>query len=182
MTNLDPLFERNRAFAATGVHAGLTPIPRLGVFVVTCIDSRVDPARILGLELGEALVLRNGGGRVTREVIEEIAFVGHVTETMFGDAAQFEVAVLHHTECGTGVFADEQFRRSFADRVGADEAALAAQAVTEPIATVLTDVDRLRRSPLLPGRVSVSGHVYDVHTGLVQTVVPSTVDERQARA
>jgi carbonic anhydrase len=177
MTNLDPLLERNRAFAATGVHAGLTPMPRLSLFVVTCIDGRVDPARILGLELGDALVLRNAGGRVTREVIEEIAFIGHVGETMLGhDAPHFEVAVLHHTQCGTGFFADDHFRRSFAERVGANEAALAPQAVTEPAATVQADVVRLRRSPLLPGRASVSGHVYEVDTGLIRTVVPNTVD------
>jgi hypothetical protein len=77
MTNLDPLLERNHAFAGTGVHAELTPMPRLSLFVITCIDGRVDPARVLGLELGDALVLRNAGGRVTDEVIEEIAFVGH---------------------------------------------------------------------------------------------------------
>lgn len=179
MTNLDPLLERNRTFAETGVHEGLSPIPRLGVFVVTCIDGRVDPAQVLGLEIGDALVLRNAGGRVTDKVIEEIAFVGHVTETMFGDEAPaFEVAVVHHTGCGTGFLADEDFRRSFAARIGADEGDLAAQAVTDPTATVQADVERLRRSPLLPGKASVSGHVYDLDTGLVHTVVPSGAAEK----
>jgi carbonic anhydrase len=176
MTNFDPLLERNRAFAATGVHEGLTPIPRHQVFVVTCIDGRVDPARILGLELGDALVMRNAGGRVTDEVIEEVAFVGHVTESMFGDEAPpFEVAVVHHTGCGTGFLADDEFRRRFAGRIGADEAVLADRAVTDPTATVQADMERLRRSPLLPGHASVSGHVYDVDTGLIHTVVPHTV-------
>jgi carbonic anhydrase len=172
MTNLDPLLERNQAFAATGAHEGLTPVPRLAMFVVTCIDSRVDPARIIGLELGDALVMRNAGGRVTHEVMQEIAFVGHVTENLFGDdAPPFEVAVIHHTGCGTGFLADDDFRRSFAERIGAHEAALAAQAVTDPAATVRADVERLHQSPLLPGHARVSGHVYDVDTGLVHTVV-----------
>ena len=177
MTNLDPLLERNRAFAATGVHAGLTPVPRLGLFVVTCIDCRVEPARVLGLELGDALVLRNAGGRVTREVIEEIAFIGHLTESLFGDdAPRFEVAVIHHTGCGTGFLADDGFRRDFARRIATDEAALAARAVTDPTATVRADVEQLRRSPQLPRHARVSGHVYDVDTGLMRTVVADAAD------
>jgi carbonic anhydrase len=177
MTNADLLLERNRAFAATGAHEGLTPIPRLGMFVVTCIDSRVDPARILGLELGDALIMRNAGGRVTDEVMQEIAFIGHVAENLFGDEAPpFEVAVIHHTGCGTGFLANDDFRRSFAERIGAHDAALAAQAVTDPAATVRADVERLRQSPLLPSHASVSGHVYDVETGLVSTVAGAMVN------
>lgn len=173
MTNLAPLIDRNREFAAAGAHEGLTPIPRHQVFVVTCMDGRVDPAHILGAELGDALVMRNAGGRVTSEVIDEIAFVATLTETMFGDEAPpFEVAVIHHTGCGTGFLADEGFRRTYADRIGADEADLAAHAVTDPTASVRTDVERLLATPGLPARVSVTGHVYDVDTGLVTTVVP----------
>lgn len=177
MTKLDPLLERNRAFAATGVHQDLTPIPRHPVFVVTCSDSRVDPARILGLELGDALVTRNAGGRVTDDVIEDVAFVGFFTETMFGpEAPPFEVVVIHHTGCGLNVLADEAFRHGFAARVGADAAELTERAVADPVATVRADVERLRRSPLLPGHASVSGHVYDIDTGLITTVVPDSVE------
>ena len=71
------------------------------------MDGRVDPAHILGVELGDALVMRNAGGRVNDEVISEIAFIGALTEQLFGDdAPPFEVAVLHHTACGTGFLAD----------------------------------------------------------------------------
>jgi carbonic anhydrase len=178
MAHIDPLLERNRGFAATGVHEGLTPIPRHQLFVISCIDGRVDPTRILGLELGDALVLRNAGGRVTDEVIDEIAFIGHLTERMFGaEAPSFEVAVIHHTACGTGFLADDDFRRAYARRIGADDAALAAQAVTDPAVSVRADVERLRRSPLLPERASVSGHVYDVDTGLIRTLAPAETDQ-----
>ncbi len=173
MSNLQPLLERNRAFAGTGAHEGLTPLPKHMIFVVTCIDGRVDPAHILGAELGDALVLRNAGGRVNGEVINEIAFIAALTEQLFGDdAPAFEVVVLHHTACGSGMLADDEFRRAFAARIGADENELADQAVTDPTQTVRADVDRLAASPLVPDRVSVSGHVYDVETGLVATVVP----------
>jgi carbonic anhydrase len=117
--------------------------------------------------------MRNAGGRVTAEVIDEIAFIATLTETMFGDEAPaFEVAVIHHTGCGTGFLADATFRRTYADRIGADEADLASHAVTDPTTSVRTDVDRLLATPGLPARVSVTGHVYDIDTGLVSTVVP----------
>lgn len=170
MSNLNPLLERNEAFAGTGAHRGLTPVPKHQLVVVTCMDGRVDPAHILGAELGDALVIRNAGGRVTEDVLQEIAFVGAATEMMFGDEAQpFEVAIIHHTGCGSGLLADPQFRATLGARTGADDQSLADAAVTDPFATVVKDVERATRSPLLPSRASVSGHVYDVDTGLVAT-------------
>lgn len=175
MSNLNPLLERNQAFAGTGAHEGLTPIPNRQLVVVTCMDGRVDPAHILGVELGDALVIRNSGGRVTQDVLQEIAFIGSVTELMFGDEAQpFEVAVIHHTGCGSGFLADPGFRATLSARTGADDHALAESAVTEPFESVKRDVERLTQSPLLPTRASISGHVYDVDTGLVTTAAPAT--------
>lgn len=174
MSQIDPLLERNRAFATTGVHQGVAPMPRHQTLLVTCLDPRLDPAQLLGLELGDAPVIRNSGGRVTDEVIEDIAYIGHVGESMLGaEFPPFEVCVIHHTGCGLGFLSDPDFRRGFADRIGADEATLAGQAVTDPDATVRADVELLRQSPLRPGRATVSGHVYDVDTGLIRTVVPS---------
>lgn len=145
MSQIDPLLERNRAFAATGAHVGLKPMPRHQVLLVTCLDPRLDPARLLGLELGDAPVIRNTGGRVTGEVIEQIAFIGHAAESMVGaEAAAFEVSVIHHTGCGNGFLADSDFRRGFAERIGADDEALAERAVTDPEATVRADVELLR--------------------------------------
>jgi len=169
MSNLRPLLERNRAFAATGAHAGLAIMPRHEVFVVTCLDPRVDPAAFLGIELGDAPVIRNAGGRITEAVIDDIAFIGYLVRTMIPDGPLFEVAVVHHTGCGTGFLADAAFRSGFAARTGLDEAALAAEAVVDPAATVRTDVGRLLASPKVPPQISVSGHVYDLQTGLVTT-------------
>ena len=87
MSNLEPLLERNQAFAANGGHEGLTPLPTHMLFLVTCIDGRVDPAHVLGADLGDALVLRNAGGRVNDEVINEIVFIAALTEEILGDDA-----------------------------------------------------------------------------------------------
>src|SRR5580704_14377658 len=128
--------ERNRAFAAAGGHQGAVVFPNLRLFVITCLDPRTDPAHFLGLDLSDAMVLRNVGGRVTPEVINDVAFIGQLAETVLPDGPLFEVAAIHHTQCGTGALADEQFRRRYADRIGAEESALRDRAVLDPAATV----------------------------------------------
>src|ERR1700741_3411862 len=171
--NIDRALERNRAFAAAGGHAGAVVFPKLRLFVITCLDPRVDPAHLLGLGLSDAMVVRNVGGRVTPEVINDVAFIGQLAEGVLPDGPLFEVAVVHHTQCGAGALADETFRRRYAGRIGADEADLRDHAVLDPSATVTHDVERLRSATAVPARVTVSGHVYDVVTGLVQTIVPA---------
>ena len=167
---IESALARNRAFAAAGGHQGAVVFPELRLFVVTCIDPRVDPAHFLGLELGDAMVVRNVGGRVTPEVINDVAFIGQLTENLLPDGPLFEVAVIHHTQCGAGALADDAFRRTYAERIGAQESALLERAVLDPVASVTRDVDRLRSAPAISSRVTVSGHVYDVVTGLVETI------------
>src|SRR5438067_7169983 len=165
--NVDPALERNRAFAAAGGHEGAVVFPNLRLFVVTCLDPRVDPAHFLGLSLGDAVVVRNVGGRVTPEVINDVAFLGQIAENVLPDGPLFEVAVIHHTQCGSGALADATFRGRYAERVGADETTLQERAILDPAATVKRDVERVRSARAIPERVDVSGHVYDVVTGLV---------------
>ena len=81
------------------------------------------------------------------------------------------VAVIHHNQCGTGALADDGFRHRYAERIGADESTLREHAVLDPVATVAHDVALLRTAPAISSRVTVSGHVYDVVTGLVETVL-----------
>ena len=145
------------------------------MLIVTCLDHRVDPAIVLGLQLGDAPVIRNAGGRVTQAVIDDIAFLAFLAEQLFGgqDPADtlFEVAVVHHTQCGTGFLADPGFRHQAAEATGVSEAALEASAVADPHTTVKADVERLLAAPLLSPKVSVSGHVYDIATGRVTTTL-----------
>jgi carbonic anhydrase len=173
-SRMTPLLERNEQFARTYTPAPLA-LPAAQVIVITCLDHRVDPAITLGLKLGDAPVLRNAGGRVTQPVIEEIAYLAFLGQRISGgqlpDDTRFEVAVIHHTQCGTGFLADPDFRHEASAATGAEEAALEASAVADPHATVSADVDRLLASPLLPPGMSVSGHVYDIETGHVTTVV-----------
>jgi carbonic anhydrase len=179
--NIDPALERNRAFATAGGHEGAVVFPNLRLFVITCLDPRVDPAHFLGLGLGDAMIVRNIGGRVTREVISDVAFISQITEAVIPDGPLFEVAVIHHNQCGTGALADDTFRRRYAERIGVEESTLREHAVLDPAATVAQDVGRLRSAPSISSRVTVSGHVYDVTTGLVETVLPADREPKERR-
>ena len=173
MPAFDEFIRRNQEFASTRDLSRLTAMPDNRVFVVTCLDPRVEPAGFLGTGVGDAIVLRNPGGRITDPTIADIALISYMGEFMGVEGPPMEVAVVHHTGCGMGFLANEQFRSGFAARSGLPDAELAQRAVTDPHATVRQDVHRLLSSPLITQRVVVSGHVLDLGSGLVTTVVPA---------
>ncbi len=125
MSDLDTLYDRNEEFASTFDQGDLPILPRRPTIILTCVDSRVDPPHFLGLELGDTLVLRNSGGRVTDEVIEQIAILRGLA-VVIGNGA-LEVAIVHHTDCGTSRFANPQVRTevgaSLGDQRGSDRKA-----------------------------------------------------------
>lgn len=184
MTRLNQLLDRNEQFARDYNPSALG-IPAQQLVVVTCLDHRVDPAIVLGLQLGDAPVIRNAGGRITQAVIDDIAFLGYLSEQLFGgqlgDGALFEVAVIQHTQCGTGFLADAGFRGGAAAATGLTEGTLEAMVVTDPDTTVRADVERLLAAPGVSPKVSVSGHVYDIATGRVTTAVDARFVSSAAR-
>ena len=176
-SNFATYLDRNQAFAATDAKLRVPEIPFVPfrqVYAITCIDPRVEPAAIAGVELGEAIVARNIGGRVTPSVILDLAWVCHLHENKTPDADWFEVAIIHHTDCGSALFADDELRRTFAASGGYDEETALAMAVLDPPATVRSDVELLRKAPELAGSIDkfkIGGYAYDLKTGLLTTVV-----------
>jgi carbonic anhydrase len=183
MSNIAPLLDRNRAFVADlSARQGMPRlpfIPNQNLYLVTCIDPRVDPAQILGVRLGEAIVQRNIGGRITPAIIRDIAYIGYLVDTKAPEGPYFEVAIIHHTDCGSTLLADDELRHGFAQRIGVDERALADTPVLDPARTVQTDVNRVLWAQDIPQNVRVSGHVYNVDTGLVTTVLDARGRERE---
>jgi carbonic anhydrase len=177
------LLERNDQFAQTAQPLPLG-LPRRRVVLLTCLDHRIDPAALFGLEPGDVPVIRNAGGRVTPAVIHDIAFLAFLADQLNGSAAGatdgldglFEVAVVHHTQCGTGFLADPGFLAHAAEVTGIPTADLAATAVADPTLTVRADVERMLASRQLPLGVSISGHVHDMETGRVSTVIDVRTD------
>jgi carbonic anhydrase len=175
VSEMATLLQANADFARTAASLPLG-LPRRRVVLVTCLDHRIDPAAAFGLEPGDVPVIRNAGGRVTAAVIADVAFLAFLAGQLGGGAGPgtdpwLEVAVVHHTQCGTGLLADPAFRAGAADATGIPDAELAATAVTDPALTVRGDVERLLASSRLPVGVSASGHVHDLSTGRVTTVV-----------
>jgi carbonic anhydrase len=182
MSNFTELLGNNSEFAKTGAKDRVPQIPFIPnkqVYILTCIDPRVDPAQVFGLELGDAIVARTVGGRVTPAMLQDLAWISYLHETKTPDADWFEFAVMHHTDCGSGLFADDDLRHGFAARGGYNDAELAALAVLNPADTVPGDVEKVLNAPQVSSRIRVSGLSYDVKTGLVTTIVPPrTRDDR----
>lgn len=182
MSAFDELARRNREYADSGRLALPNPMPKTGVLIVTCMDPRVEPAGFLGIEQNDALVVRNAGGRVNDGTIFDIALVVSLRRVVAGaDGPPLEVAIVQHTQCGSSFLANDDFRQGFAGRTGLADADLQAAAVVDPHLTVRADVRRLRSSPLLDDGVAVSGHVLDLRTGRVETVLPATAQFAVAR-
>jgi carbonic anhydrase len=151
------------------------------LYLLTCIDPRVDPAALFQLDLGDAIVARDVGGRVTDAVLEDLDWINYLHTTKTPDADWYELVVLHHTDCGSGLMADDVLRAGFT-ALGHDDAALLRTAVTDPTLTVPLDVQLLLDRPSLPEHVLVSGYSYDVVTGLVtQVVAPRSRGSQSAR-
>lgn len=177
MNTLDSMLERNKEFAAQQSAAGtLMPslpqaTPNLKATIIGCVDMRVDPVHILGLKPGEALVIRNIGGRITPAVLEELGLLGRIGEVVRQmPGGEFHLIVLQHTDCGITRLTGDPARLAHFFQI--QEADLPAKAVTDPHAAVAGDVAWLRTIPALPAKWLVSGLVYDVATGLVEIVVP----------
>jgi carbonic anhydrase len=179
MNNLDNLLERNKDFAAQQSAAGtLIPslpraMPNVKAIIIGCADMRVDPAHVLGIKPGEAVVIRNIGGRITPGLLQELGLLGRIGEVaraIPGGGGEFHLIVLQHTDCGiTRLVGDPAMLTQYFQ---IQEEQLKAKAVTDPRAAVAVDVAWLRTIPALPGEWLVSGLVYDVATGLVEIVVP----------
>lgn len=164
MSVQNELIDRNEWFAASFEHAGLSILPKLRTVIVACGDARVDPAHVLGLELGEAVVLRNNGGRATRAVIEEIATLAVlVSAKTEGREARLNVILMQHTQCGAQRLADPDLQRMLRDKIGID---VSDYAITDHESDLVADIGRMAATPELPDAITVSALLYDVATGV----------------
>jgi carbonic anhydrase len=179
MNNLDSMLKRNKDFAAQQAAAGaLMPslpraLPNVKAVIIGCADMRVDPADVLGIKPGEAVVIRNIGGRITPGLLEQFGLLGRIAEVageIPGGGGEFHVIVLQHTDCGMTRLAGDPAMLTRYFQI--EEGELKKKAVTDPRAAVAVDVALLRTIPALPGEWLVSGLVYDVATGLVEIIVP----------
>jgi carbonic anhydrase len=168
MSSIDQLKARNQEFADNFTQGDLVPLPKFGMIIIACADARVDPTNVLGLELGDAVVMRNNGGRVTPAIIDELTalslLVGKITDQ---EAPVFHIMLMQHTKCGAQHFAAPEFQAKIKERTGVD---VSPSAITDPESDLLVDMGRLRDAPNLNGGLTVSAMLYDIETGLAREI------------
>ena len=167
----DVMLGRNANFANTTFDHELKMMPSTGTVVVGCVDPRVDPADVLGLKQGEAAVIRNVGGRINKPLLETLAVLSVVAKAAGRPDGARNLVLLQHTDCGI-IGCHKHAPALLARHLGVDTDTLDELAITEPYEAVALDVAALRANNNLPDDLIVSGLVYDVRTGLVETVVP----------
>jgi len=158
----DSLLANNAVYARDFHDGDLAVAPRRQLAIVACMDSRMDIFGILGLEHGEAHVIRNAGGVITDDVIRSLC----VSQRLLGTQ---EVILLHHTDCGLQKVSDDSFKAQLEAELGV-RPAWAVEAFVDPVADVRQSIRRLQATPFIPHKEHVRGFVYDVSTGLLDEV------------
>ncbi|HEN6856443.1 TPA: carbonic anhydrase [Streptococcus agalactiae] len=157
-TYFDNFLKTNQAYADLHGAAHLPIKPKTKVAIVTCMDSRLHVAQALGLDLGDAHILRNAGGRVTDDVLRSLV----ISQQQLGTR---EIVVLHHTDCGAQTFTNEAFATQLQRDLGVDMHGHDFLPFNDIEESVREDVAKLHASPLIPNDVVISGAIYDVDTG-----------------
>jgi carbonic anhydrase len=162
MSVTDELIANNETYAESFDKGDLPLPPGKGVAVIACMDARLNVYGILGLEEGEAHVIRNAGGVVTDDEIRSLA----ISQRLLGTS---EIILIHHTDCGMLTFTDDEFKRQVQDDTGL-KPEWAAEAFPDLDEDVRQSIARIKASPFIPKKDSVRGFVYEVESGRLREV------------
>ena len=159
----DDLLAANRTWAEDFALGGFDGVAHAGVAVVTCMDSRIDPLRMLGLSPGDAKIFRNPGGRVTEAALEALVLGTHLLGVK-------RVLVVPHTRCAVASNSEDELREKVSASSGKDASWMGFGVIEDQVRTLRADVARVRSHPLIAEDTLVGGFVYDVDSGLLQPV------------
>ena len=162
MSVTDELLKNNEAYAASFDKGELPLPPAKKVAVVACMDARLNPYGALGLEEGDAHIIRNAGGVVTDDEIRSLA----ISQRLLGTE---EIILIHHTDCGMLTFTDDAFKQSIEEETGI-KPQWAAEAFSDLDTDVRQSVARIKASPFIPKKDGVRGFVYEVESGKLREV------------
>ena len=158
MSEVQEFQKANAAYASSFNKGNLPMPPGRHVAVLTCMDARLDPARFLGLEEGDAHVIRNAGGRASDDAIRSLT----ISEQLLGTN---EVVVIHHTDCGMLTFSNADLRKKLKQELNADAEHVDFLPFKDLEQSVRDDVATIKNSPFIPKNIEVSGFIYDVRSG-----------------
>lgn len=163
-TVFEEMMDHNVGYAKTFNLSHLQTPPARKLVILTCMDSRMDLEQLLGLQVGDAHMIRNGGGLATEDAIRSLILSTHLLGTR-------SIAIIQHTECGLLSVTDEQMRHRLTAQTGKDASHLQFHAFTDLDKTTTEQVMRVRENPFLPKDIQVRGYVYDVKKGALREVV-----------
>jgi len=155
--------DANCSFAAEFDALGLTGTARRGLAIVTCMDSRINPLAVVGMDFGDVKILRNAGARVTEDVLRTLVLATYLLGVK-------RVLVMPHTDCAMSNNDEATLHARIANEFGVDTRSLEFRTTAHPRDALISDVIRIRSFPLLPDNVVVAGAFYDVTTGLLTPV------------
>ena len=158
MSGFDDLFAANAEFIKGFKSQDLTGEARKGLAIVTCMDSRIDPLRIVGMSSGDAKILRNAGARVTEDVLRTLILATTLLNVS-------RVLVMPHTDCRMASGTEEQIHATILERSGIDTRSVEIRTVSNQISALKSDLVRIEKFPLLPKNIEVIGAIYNVKTG-----------------
>ncbi|WP_252275300.1 carbonic anhydrase [Nocardioides sp. LMS-CY] len=158
--SFNDLLEANREFAAHFDLAGFDGVAHAGVAIVTCMDSRIDPLGMLGLKPGDAKIFRNPGGRITPQALEALVLAVHLLKVE-------RVLIVPHTRCAVASNTEAELRAQVAASAGIDASWQPFSVITDQVAALGEDVQKVHSHPLVPDSIEVGGFLYDVDTGLL---------------
>jgi carbonic anhydrase len=165
---LDDLLHANERYAEAEF-GELPSLPRRGLVILTCMDHRVDPLAALGLEPGDAMVLRNAGGRVTPAFLRDLRILELVAAKRGGSLGELELLLVQHTQCGAGGLAGEH-HGLLAEHLGCESEELGTRSPADPYEGVRVDIELLAAEDGVPDSLAVAGLVYDVEDGRIELV------------
>ena len=174
MSDLATIYERNEAFAASFDDGDLPIKPNLSTIILSCVDARVDPTRFAGLALGDALVMRTIGARVTETAMTEIAALWQLMKLGLGTDPMLGLAIIHHTQCGMTRFAQPEVATKLNEVFGSPRV-VDTYAIADSRSAIETDVERALGATDTPPGLTISGHLYDLPTGRLEEIVPPVV-------
>ncbi len=163
MSGFDDLFAANAEFIKGFKSKDLTGEARKGLAIVTCMDSRIDPLRIVGMSSGDAKILRNAGARVTEDVLRTLILATTLLNVS-------RVLVMPHTDCRMASGTEEQIHATILERSGIDTRSVEIRTVSDQISALKSDLVRIEKFPLLPKNIEVIGAIYNVKTGELKKI------------
>ncbi|MCX6449153.1 MAG: carbonic anhydrase [Actinobacteria bacterium] len=163
MTQFDDLFAANNEFVKEFKSQDLTGYAKKGLAIITCMDSRIDPLRIVGMKAGDAKILRNAGARVTEDVLRTLILATNLLGVN-------RVLVMPHTDCKMASGDESEIHAAIFEKSGIDTRSMEIRTVTDQISALKSDLVRIEQFPLLPKGIAIVGAIYDVKSGKITKI------------